>query len=322
MGIRYLNKYLLSKCKRKSIEKKFISSLQDKFVVIDTSIYMYKYKSQQLLHENFYSMIHLFHKYNITPLFIFDGKPPLEKKDELTRRQEEKRNAELQFNVLNDELEEIQNEKERATLLLQMDKLKQQFIRVSEKDINSVKEIMNAFGVQYYDAIGEADKICGLITTHKRCYACISDDMDMFIYGCKRIIRDFNIENETFLEYNLNSILDDIDMSFILFKQVVLLSGTDYNIYDNNISLNETLKWLKEYQKYIEFQDSSNSKGFYEWLINNTKYISNYQSLLKIHEMFTTNNVSDINIDNVCLNKNYQESVLQNIMKEYGFMFV
>lgn len=322
MGIRYLNKYLLSKCKRKSIEKKFISSLQDKFVVIDTSIYMYKYKSQQLLHENFYSMIHLFHKYNITPLFIFDGKPPLEKKDELTRRQEEKRNAELQFNVLNDELEEIQNEKERASLLLQMDKLKQQFIRVSEKDINSVKEIMNAFGVQYYDAIGEADKICGLITTDKRCYACISDDMDMFIYGCKRIIRNFNIENETFLEYNLNSILDDIGMSFILFKQVVLLSGTDYNIYDNNISLNETLKWLKEYQKYIEFQDSSNSKGFYEWLINNTKYISNYQSLLKIHEMFTTKNVTDINIDNVCLNKNYQESVLQNIMKEYGFMFV
>ena len=83
MGIKYLNKYLMQNCKNKSIEKKHLSYLSGKKIVIDTSIYLYKYQAQNALQENFYHMISLFRKYNIHPLFVFDGKPPIEKMDAL-----------------------------------------------------------------------------------------------------------------------------------------------------------------------------------------------------------------------------------------------
>ena len=49
MGIRYLNKYLMQNCKNKSIEKKHLSCLGGKKIVVDTSIYLYKYQAQNAL---------------------------------------------------------------------------------------------------------------------------------------------------------------------------------------------------------------------------------------------------------------------------------
>ena len=64
-----------------------------KTVVIDTSIYLYRYNSNNELFENFYSMLTLFKLNKITPLFIFDGKPPPEKYDKLNERKIERQNG-------------------------------------------------------------------------------------------------------------------------------------------------------------------------------------------------------------------------------------
>ena len=98
MGIRYMNKYFMQKCKKESIQKIHLSALSNKMIVIDTSIYLYKYAGQCALQENFFSMITLFHKYNVTPIFVFDGKPPPEKKDEMMRRKINKQSAEDKYN--------------------------------------------------------------------------------------------------------------------------------------------------------------------------------------------------------------------------------
>ena len=258
MGIRNLNKYLLNHCSKNSIEKVHISIIKDQVIVIDTSIYLYKFRSCEKLHENFYKMITLFHKYNITPIFIFDGKPPVEKMDTLHKRRIIKNEAESKYNLLNNELETITNDDEKEKIIQEMEKLKQQFVRISDNDVKSIKEIIKAYGVHYYDAIGEADKECALIMDRTNCYACMSDDMDMFIYGCRRVIRHFNLDNETFLLYNMDGILKDLNMSLCIFKQITILSGTDYNIYDNQTSLFETLKWYKEYKK--ECKDDEEKK--------------------------------------------------------------
>ena len=104
MGIKYLNRFLIEKCKRSSIGKKTLNIMRDKTIVIDTSIYMYKYTAQGSLLENFYLMISTFRKYNITPLFVFDGKPPAEKKELLKERQYLKTQAETKYKELVEEL--------------------------------------------------------------------------------------------------------------------------------------------------------------------------------------------------------------------------
>ena len=177
---------------------------------------------------------------------------------------------------------------------------------------------MTNFGVTFYDADGEADKVCAYLTINQ-CYACVSDDMDMFVYGCKYVVRHMSLINQTILLYKTEEILKELDLSFPMFKQISVLSGTDYNIYDNDVSLIETLKWYKEFKK-----SNKNGDDFYDWLNKNTKYINNYQSLLLIHNMYNFDNINKEELDNlnIHLNKNYNKMELKNVMKVYGFIFV
>jgi hypothetical protein len=57
-----------------------MKELANKTIVIDISIYMYKYQTDGTLIENIYLMLSLFKHYRIIPIFIFDGKPPIEKR--------------------------------------------------------------------------------------------------------------------------------------------------------------------------------------------------------------------------------------------------
>ena len=323
MGIRCLNRHFTQNCKKTSIEKKPLSFLKGKCIVIDISIYLYKYISQNALHENIYQMILLFYKYNITPLFVFDGKPPPEKMDLLQKRRLLKAEAEEKYYNLDDKLNNTVDNELRETILHDMEQLKRQFVRVKETDINSVKEIMDAFGVKYINAEGEADKTCAAIQLNSSndCYGCLSDDMDMFVYGCSRIIRHFSLINETVLIYHRDDIMNDLQIPFSLFKQVAILSGTDYNIKDNDGTLFETLRWFKEFEKDVtKDTDGLCDYVFYKWLQQNTKYIKNYEVLIEIHKLFDID--ININIGNVTIDPNYNKIKLQNIMSKYGFIFV
>ena len=318
MGIKCMNRYLMQNCKNGSISKKSLSFLRNKKIAIDTSIYLYKYRSQEALHENFYSMISLFHKYNIIPIFIFDGKPPVEKMDTLRERKIQKDEAKDKYNELNESLNTIDDSELRESILDEMDKLKRQFVKISNKDVISIKEIMDNFGVQYYDADGEADKVCAYLAMNQ-CDACVSDDMDMFVYGCKYVVRHMSLIHENMLLYDVDEILKELDLTFTIFKQICILSGTDYNIHDNNVSLNETLKWYKDFKKCNE-----NNEDLYGWLKNHTKYIKNHDSLIQIHNMYNYDNINHNELDSldISLNKNYNKEDLANVMKNYGFIFV
>ena len=207
MGIRLLNKFLKIKC-GKHIQTTSLTKFTNTQIVVDANIYIYKYKGECALYENMFLMCSLFRKHKITPLFVFDGKPPPEKKEELQKRRWLKIDAQEKYNKLSDELTSIEDHKLREKMINEMDQLKRQFVRVYEKDIRSVKEIMDAFGVQYYNATGEADKACAMIQLDEKynCYACLSDDMDMFVYGCSHVIRHFSLMNETIIIYNRDNI--------------------------------------------------------------------------------------------------------------------
>jgi flap endonuclease-1 len=303
-----------------------LKSLANKKVVIDTSIYLYKFLGEDALIENMYKLVSIFHYYRITPIFIFDGKPPEEKRALLDQRYFEKREAEEKYIRL---CEQIKNEisvseEMKKIQIAKMETLKQKFIRIKEKHILSTKELLDAFGVEYYDAEGEADQLCVWFVKEKYAYACMSDDMDMFLYGCNYVIRHISLLNHTAVLYDRNKILADLNMSSKIFNEIMILSGTDYNI-NNETSLYETVKWYYEYMKYSEKEIKNNKQpySFYIWLIKHTKYIKNYELLLRTYQLFqlekndcldnykTENNVTNINFEK-----------LYNVMEKEGFLFV
>ena len=104
MGVRLLNKYLKLTIKnRNSINRVNLKVLSNKIVVIDTSIYMYKFKEGDL-YENMYNFIQTFKKYKIDPIFIFDGIPPPEKNTILFKRKQQKELAREKFYNLKKQL--------------------------------------------------------------------------------------------------------------------------------------------------------------------------------------------------------------------------
>ena len=63
MGIKYLNQYLIKNCSSNSIKKIGLQDLKGKTIVIDTSIYIYKFLSKYEIRVKIFNQINNFYKY-------------------------------------------------------------------------------------------------------------------------------------------------------------------------------------------------------------------------------------------------------------------
>jgi flap endonuclease-1 len=320
MGIKYLNKYLQTNC-TKSIRQIGLHELRDKKIVIDTSIYLYRFLGENALLENFYLMISIFREYNIVPLFVFDGKPPKEKYELLKKRKKDKKKAEMKYNELDYKIKDgvdDMNKHEEKEIKETMELLKKDFIRLHHTDIENVKLLFQAYGISYIEAPGEADKLCAKMVCKNKAHACLSEDMDLFVYGCPRVLRYMSLLKKTVVMYNLKDMLSELDLTQDEFRSICIVSGTDYNIGCDDIGNNliKTLKYFKKYKK-------SGTDGFYEWLENNTKYIADVIDLYTVHSLFTLEDMDEykqfekLKIVNGQINK----SNLITVMEKENFIF-
>ena len=290
MGIKNLNRFLYENCTKKSIRKFHLNELANKTIVVDTSIYLYKYSSEDSLMENMYLLISILKYYKIISIFIFDGKPPPEKRELLQKRRSIKKEAEEKYNELKNKLDD---EKSNQTVQVELDRLKRLFVRISDESIKKVKTLMEAYGVTYYEAPGEADHLCAFMVNNNIAWGCISDDMDMFLYGCNYVIRNISLLKHTAILYDTAQIWMDLEMTEQNFREIMVLSGTDYNIHSKT-SLKETIRWYYEYMKYKNKITTDKLLGFYVWLVKNTKYITDYKALLVTYMMFNCNNCIEL----------------------------
>ena len=323
MGIKHLNKFLKENA-NDSIKFVNMPELSGKKIAVDISIYMYRYASDDNLIENMYLMLSIFRYYNIIPIFIFDGKPPVEKKELLIKRKEDKKEAEEEYKKLQRVLSTNRNmdESEKQEIISNMDMLKRKFVNISKNDIENVKKLIRSYGATYYDAPGEADELCALLTIKEKVWACLSEDMDMFVYGCPRVIRYLSLLNHTAVLYEMKGILNELGITQKELREICIISGTDYNNLNDNCKNSPTLyTTLKHFKK---FHKEKNSTSFYDWLIENTDYVQNYNMLIKIYDMFDlSKNHYNVQIfkDVKIINGPIMKNDLNDILKDDGFIF-
>ena len=322
MGIKNLNRFLREQCSQ-SIQCINMEVLSGKRIAVDISIYMYKYEGENALLENIYLMLSIFMHYNIIPLFVFDGKPPSEKNDLLKQRKYDKKKAEEDYNNLSKELENKITYEEKHDILTIMEQLKKQFIYINKNKIENVKNLIRAFGATYYDAPGEADELCALLVSTKQVWACLSEDMDLFVYGCERVLRYFSLINHSVILYSTKSILDELKMSEEEFKTICIISGTDYNLNNNNKYKNTLQQTMSYFKKYKE-ENNNDDLIFHDWLTINTDYVQDIDLLKHIYKMFTLS----YRHDKLSLFKNIKiingplkQDEIECIMKEENFIF-
>jgi len=292
MGVKLLSKFLKNEC-YEDTKKIHLSCLYGKKICIDTSIYLYRFKGQGMLIENFYVMCSLFRKYNITPIFIFDGKPPIEKHKELKNRKKERELAKQKYEDLMSKLGENISQKQKYEL----DKLKRSMVKITREDVNLIKSMFDAYGISHITAIGEADVLCASLVIKKKVYAVLTEDMDLFAYGSPIILRYFSLSQHSCILYNLNIILDRLNINKEDFQIMCVLSGNDYyeskkniyyylkiyNKYKKTNSKKKLLNWLIE-NNYIEIEDVNDIENTLNIYLNINKELKKYKYLqIKFH---------------------------------------
>ena len=284
MGVRNLNRFIQHKCPDASC-RVHLRELSGKRIAVDTSIYMYRYSGEGALLENMYLMASVFRHYNIHAVFVFDGVPPPQKTEIIEIRKKKKDQAKKQYDTLLKMTKEKRDASGCEITTTELDdieetmrELKKQFVRLRDCDVSSVKELLVSFGFATIDAEGEADALCAKLSIRKRVDACMSDDTDMFVYGCPVVLRNISLLNHSAMRYDTSVILKTLGLTQQEFKMMCVVSGTDYSHHSDSsassatsasfVSPDAVFKKLakfkslpsKDRQKYHE-----SGGGFYDW---------------------------------------------------------
>lgn len=320
MGIPKLNRWLLEKCSPNSIKKKRLSEFEDRKIAVDISIYLYRFMMDDRFHENLYLFLAIFKYYCIQPIFVFDGKAPVEKKDLLQRRKKDKQEASTEFCLLENQLNTTDDEAKKKELQEKMTSLKKRMIKLTWTHIDATIELLVAFGFEYYLAPHEADELCVHLAVTNKVYAVLSDDMDLLISGVPRILRSMNMMSHEIILYDTSEILRDINMTLNDFRQTVVLSGTDYDIQRQGFPIKRCFELFTEYKSthiqglHQTFSEWLGQKGFIDPV--------NFQHTCSLFD--TSANVNELD-DFIRQNRVITKmnlTAIKTIMRQHKFIFI
>lgn len=297
MGIKTLSSFIQHNCK-KAYKEISISELSGKTIAIDVLIYIYLFKGNNILYENMFKMCNIFIKYNITPIFIFDGDTPEEKKKEVEKRyirknKEEKKIKEIKKLMNSEEITLLEKEKLEKELI----DLKKSSTRLNKIVIQDIKTIIKSCGMNYVVAPYEAETLCVYWTKIGKVYATMSNDSDLFAYGCPRILKYIHLNSETITIYNFNMVLDCLNISYELFSILCIMSGGDYNCN------NKTFDEIYNDRKNIEYNSNYENNKIYN---ENIKKLDN--EYYKNYKIEKTNS--------------YIINDIKNVLEKEGFIFI
>ena len=252
MGIKKLYNILNDSC---LVEEKEISDFEYKIVAIDISIMLYKSiisvrnTGADLVNNTgkitshilglFNNTIKLI-SYKILPVYVFDGKPPLMKSQELKDRKKNKTTAKETLDKIkleNDKVKKLYNNKKidkdefnRLSGELEKSKIKymKRNVHVDKDKYDDCKELLDLMGIPYVQAPEEADSQCAYLSKMGYVDYVYTDDMDILTFGGLKIVK--NLFKKKINVINIKTIHERLNINHNQFIELCLLLGTDYNV--------------------------------------------------------------------------------------------
>tara|TARA_B110000208_G_C11781224_1_gene433902 strand:+ start:618 stop:1424 length:807 start_codon:yes stop_codon:yes gene_type:complete len=218
MGINKLNSFLKQYI-TDSIRKKSLFQLKGFTIAVDFSIFYYKFKksknsrSTNYFIESFQRQINTFKFYDITPIYIFDGKPDYNKSNVIKNRNRE----------INKYIKKAIDEKNLVLKKIYEKKT----VKLNIYDINLCKELFRKNSIEFREAEGEADDLCCQLYKDDIVKGIFTEDNDLLLGGAV-IYKGLNNFNDVIYEYNLKNILIELNISYRSFLQICLLAGSTY----------------------------------------------------------------------------------------------
>lgn len=319
MGIKRLNKYLsdINAIKIHDINKYFLS-YQNSVIAIDVMLYAHKYKfSCDNIFSAFINQIIHFLQNKIIPLYIIDGKAPSEKNDIINLRNNRKKKINEKIEFLKNQLK---NDLLDKNLIIQkINKLNKVNYNLDANFLNILIQLFDIFNVPYIRADSEADILISDLYKRDLIKLCLSEDTDLLTFGCKKVIK---IYKKKIYEYDLDFILQKIDINYNQFIEICILFGCDY--LKSNIKLN-VFEIIDSYKKNLIFTNLS-QKYMEKFEITKKIYTQNYIQDYDIHINIDFININDLilfiknNCHDINYNKfKYQISFINSLIKNNKF---
>ena len=168
--------------------------------------------------------------YGITPVFVFDGIPPIQKRKTIEARMNRRKIA----------LEEWSRAKEQG-LEAEARTHAMASTRITKEVVASAKELLDYTGIAYYQAPSEGEAQAARFVANGFAYGLASQDYDSFLFGADVVLRNITISGKRKLPgkdvYIVSKperiLLKDILEKFAISrKQLIwigMLVGTDFN---------------------------------------------------------------------------------------------
>jgi len=248
MGIKNLGKFIRENASN-SITKIKANDLNGSIIAIDTSLIMHQIliamqseddlkNKDGIITSHLYGIVTkalVYLKKNITPIFVFDGLAPILKKEVLDKRKDIKNKA---INKLKDDT------------IIKDDKIKllKKTVEFGYKKAKECMEILKLMGLPVIEAPGEADAQCAALMKEGVVDYVLSEDMDLLTFGAKKLLRG-SIAKDDLSVYNLDLLLNEIDLTQKEFIDFCILSGCDYLAETiSKVKVNRAYKLIKEHK--------------------------------------------------------------------------
>ena len=284
MGIRSLASLIKQKSPN-SIQTTALYSLSGKKVAVDTSIFLYKSLSNYRHNGDYLRnkvgkivshIVGIFYKtiqylsVGITPIYIFDGKPPIEKKEVLLERSKKAEESKILSQTTQNPEEALKYEKSS--------------IRVKKHHIDDIKELFDLMGISYLHPEGEAEAYASELCRIGFVDYVVTEDMDTLAHGCPRMIRncmDKSIKRKDVVSViDLEDILSNFNMNMKEFLDLCILCGCDYCPSIPKVGTVRSFNYIQNFRNIEALIESKKCNNIPE------EFIQKYDSSRKLFEVF------------------------------------
>jgi 5'-3' exonuclease len=200
---------------------------------IDIQCFMYRAISRgESPLKNIAAQIDFFRSHNINIIYIFDGKPPIEKYSTSNKRYIERKNALQKCDELRNLLKNECDSEKYKLILNEIRDLESQFPTLTQKIKDEIKHFLNVTGTLFICAKCEADTLLAYWFRRNIIDAVVSYDYDFIARGCTLLIPK---QGSTDLwtqweEFNATTIRKGLYLSEIHFRELCVLMGSDYTM--------------------------------------------------------------------------------------------
>lgn len=174
----------------------------------------------------------------IKPVFVFDGKSNILKKETQVKRMEVKEESEKKWKEALDEgrIEDARKFAVRSS-------------RMSPDIVEGSKKLIKLMGIPYMQALGEGEAQASYMVSKGDAWCVASQDYDCLLFGAPRMVKNLTISGtQTTPEIiELEKVLDNLEITREQLVDLAIMVGTDFNQGIKGIGAKKGLKLVKEH---------------------------------------------------------------------------